>query len=94
MLSFIIKEAKKLNYADKKSLNKNKTILDIVNVETNKTENTEEINALNIGGNSISEHQKIAHAFNKYFLTTAESINSKQNQLSSHNSDNTTPFII
>jgi len=55
----VIKEAKKLNYADKKSLNKNKTIWDTVNLETNKTENTKEINALNIDGNQISDHQEI-----------------------------------
>jgi hypothetical protein len=64
--------------------------LDIVNLKTNKIENTEEINTLNIGGNSISGHQKIANAFNKYFLTVSKSINTKQNELSSHNSDNTT----
>jgi len=32
ILSFAIKEAKKLYYADKNSLNKNKTIWDIVNL--------------------------------------------------------------
>jgi hypothetical protein len=47
ILPVVIKEAKKLLYADKilkKSLNKNKTIWDIVNLETNKTGNTEKIN--------------------------------------------------
>jgi hypothetical protein len=70
ILSAVIKEAKKLNYADKikKSLNKNKTIWDIVNLETNKTGNTENINTLNIDGNSISDSQEIANAFNKYFF--------------------------
>jgi hypothetical protein len=60
ILSVVIKEAKKLNYADKtkKSLNKNKTIWDPVNLETNKTGNTAKINTLNIDGNSISEHQR------------------------------------
>jgi hypothetical protein len=53
----------------KKSLNKDKTIWDIVNLETNKTRNTEKINTLNIVGNSISNHQEIANALNKYFLT-------------------------
>jgi len=86
-------EAKKLNYADKikKSLNKNKTIWDIVNLETNKTGNTEKINTLNLDGNSIGDrHQEIANAFNKYLLTIAKSINTKQNEPSSHNLDNTT----
>jgi hypothetical protein len=79
ILSAVIKEAKKLNYADKikKSLNKNKPIWDILNLETNKTGNTEKINALNIDGNSISDLQEIANAFNKYFLTIAKTINSK-----------------
>jgi hypothetical protein len=82
ILSAVIKEAKKLNYVDKikkKSLNKNKTIWDIVNVETNRTGDTEKINTLNIDGNSISDCQEIANAFNKYFLTIAKSINTKQN---------------
>jgi len=68
--------------------------LHIVNLETNKTCNTEKINTLSIDENSISDHQEIANAFNKYFLTVAKSINLKQNELSSHNIDNTTPFTI
>jgi len=51
------------------------------------------INTLNIHGNSISDHQEIADAFNKYFLTVATSVNTKQNELSSHNIDNTTPSL-
>ena len=80
ILSVVIKEAKKLNYADKikKSVNKNKTVWDIVNLETNKTGNAEEINTLKIGGNTINDHQEIANAFNKYFLTVAENINMKK----------------
>jgi hypothetical protein len=94
ILSVVIREAKKLNYADKikKSVNKNKTVWDIVNLETNKTGNTEEINTLKIDGNTISDHQEIADAFNKYFLMVAKNINMKQNTLSSHNLDNTTPI--
>ena len=67
ILSAVIKEAKKLNYADKikNSLNKNKTIWNIVNMETNNTGNTEKINTLNVDGNSISDRQEIANAFNK-----------------------------
>jgi len=87
-------EAKKLNYAEKikKSLNENKTIWDIVNLETNKTGNTEKINTLYLDGNSISDCQEIANTFNKYLLTIAKSINTKQNELSCHNLDNTTPL--
>jgi hypothetical protein len=73
-------------------VNKNKTVSDTVNLETNKTGNTEEINALKIDGNTISDCQEIANAFNKYFSTVAENINMKQNALCSHNSDNTTPI--
>jgi UDP-N-acetylmuramyl tripeptide synthase len=73
-------------------LNKNKTIWDIVNLETNKTGNTEKINNLNTDGNLISDHQDIENAFNKYFLTKVKSINTKQNEHSSHNSDNTNPL--
>jgi hypothetical protein len=53
ILSVVIKEAKKLHYTDKikKSLNKNKTIWDILNLETSKAGNTEKINNLNIDGN-------------------------------------------
>jgi hypothetical protein len=72
-------------------LNKNKTIWNTVNLKTNKTGNTEKINTLNIDGSSISDRQEIANALNKYFLTTAKSINTKPNELSSHNVDNTTP---
>jgi hypothetical protein len=43
-------------------------------------------------GSSISDHQEIANAFNKCFLTIAKSINTKQNELSFHNIDNTTPL--
>jgi hypothetical protein len=70
-------------------LNKNKTICNTVNLETNKTRNIEKINTLNIDGNSISNHQEITNALNKYFLAIAKSINTKQNELSSHNLDNT-----
>jgi len=89
-----MKEAKKLNYADniKKSLNKKKTIWDTANLETNKNGTTEKINTLNIEENSISDSQETANAFNKYFLNAAKSNNTKQNELSFHNLDNTTPL--
>ena len=34
-------------------------------METNNTGNTEKINTLNVDGNSISDRQEIANAFNK-----------------------------
>ena len=57
ILSVVIKEAKKLDYAKKikKSVNKNKTVWDIVNLETNKTGNTEEIDTLKVDGNIIRD---------------------------------------
>ena len=69
----------------KKSVNKNRTVWDIVNLETNKTGNAEEINTLKIDGNTISDHEELANAFNKYFLTVAENINMKQNAPGSQN---------
>jgi hypothetical protein len=94
ILSAVVKEAKKLHYADKikKSLNKIKTIWDIVNLETNKTGNTDKINTFNLDGNLTSDRQEIANTFNKYFLNIPKSINTKQNEHSSHNLDNTTPL--
>jgi len=74
----------------KKSFNKNKTIWDIVNLETNKNDNTERIDNLYLDGNTISDCQEMANAFNKYFLNIAKSINSKQNKPSSHNPQNIT----
>ena len=38
----------------------------MVNLETNKTVDTEKISTLNIDGNSISDRQEIANVFNKY----------------------------
>ena len=87
-------EAKKLNYEDKikKASNKNKTIWNIVNIESNKTGNTDKINTLNINGIPISDCQKMANEFNKYFSTIAKSINTKQNKLSPYNVNNTTQY--
>jgi hypothetical protein len=94
ILSIVIKEAKKLNNAEKikKSVNKNKTVWDIVNLETNKTGNTEEIDTLKIDVNIIRDRQEIANVFNKYFLTVAKNINKKQNTPSYQIMDNTIPL--
>jgi hypothetical protein len=58
ILSEVIKEAKKLKYADKisKSSNKNKTIWDIVKLETNKTRNTGKTSILNVQGTPVRNH--------------------------------------
>jgi hypothetical protein len=41
-------------------VNKNKTVWDIVNLETNKAGNTEEINDTKIDGNTISDPQRVS----------------------------------
>jgi hypothetical protein len=71
ILSTVIKEAKKLYYEEKikRSENKNKTVWNIVNLETNKTDNKEEINTVKVDGHIIRNRQEIANAFNRYFLT-------------------------
>jgi hypothetical protein len=58
-------------------VNENKTVWDIVNIQTNKTGNTEDINNLKMDRNTIIDHQEIVNAFNKYFLTVAKNINKK-----------------
>jgi hypothetical protein len=94
ILSSVVREAKKLKFANKinKSLNKNKAIWDIVKLETNKTRNTDKTITLNIEGTPVSNHKDIANEFNKYFLSIAKNINTKYNELSSHNPDNLTPL--
>jgi Notch-like protein len=73
-------------------LNKNKTIWDIVKLETNKTGNTVKATTLNIDGTSVTKHQEIAYELNKYFLSIARNINTKQNDLNFYKLDNTTPL--
>jgi hypothetical protein len=94
ILSAVTKEAKKLNYADKikKASNKNKTIWNIINLESNRTCNTIKISTLNINGFPISDCQKMANEFNKYFSTIAKSINTKQNKPSPYIVGNSTPL--
>jgi hypothetical protein len=59
-LSVVIKEAKKLNYAEKIKLssNKKRTIWDIVKLENNKAGNNERINYLSVEGNIIKKIDK------------------------------------
>ena len=71
-------------------MNENKTVWDIVNLETNKTGNTEEINTLNVDGNIIRDRNEIANFLNKYFSTVAKNVNEKQNKPSYQDSGNTT----
>jgi hypothetical protein len=78
----------------KKASNKNKPIWNIINLESNKICNTDKINTLNINGFAISDCQKMANEFNKYFSTIAKSINTKQNKPSSYIVGNTTPPLL
>ena len=65
ILSKVIKEAKKLKYDNKiqNSKNKNKTIWDIVKLETNKGPNNEKICTLKVDGKWIREKQEIVEFF-------------------------------
>jgi hypothetical protein len=86
----------RLKYDSKiqKSNNQNKTVWDIVKLETDKTTKNENICRLNIDGKLTSNHQEIADTFNKHFLSVPESINIKNNHASSiNNMDNTMPIL-
>jgi tRNA nucleotidyltransferase/poly(A) polymerase len=77
ILSSVIREAKRRHYADQivKATNNNlKKIWNIINQESNRTGTATKISALNVNGDHISEPQKIANEFNKYFITMAKSI--------------------
>ena len=63
-----------------------------INLESNKTCNTDKINTLNINGFPISDCQKMANEFNKYFSTTAKSVNTKQNKPSPNIVGNISPL--
>jgi len=93
ILSTVIKEAKKLNYADKikKAPNKNKTIWNIINIESNKTDSSNTNKALNINGTLINDGQKMANEFSEYFSSIARNITTKLNKHSPDKSDNMTP---
>jgi hypothetical protein len=56
-------------------MNENKTIWDILKLQTNKTGNSDKAITLNTDGTSVSNHQELANQFNKYFLSIVKSIN-------------------
>ena len=62
----------------KKSNNQNKTIWNVVKLETDKTTKNENICRLNIDGKLTSNHQETVDTFNKHFLSGAKSINTKK----------------
>ena len=86
-------EAKKLNFADriKKALNKNKKIWNTINIESNKTDCSNTIRALNINGTLTNDGQTMANGFNEHFSSIARNITTKLNKHSSDKSDNKTP---
>ena len=90
ILSAVIREAKKITYADKieKASNKNKEIWHIVQQETNKTKTAEKINTLNVNGVPIRNCEKKANAFNAYFTTIATNINAKHTNFNQYIVDN------
>jgi len=61
----------------KSQVAKNKTVWNIIKLETGKKITNEDTHVLNIEGNITSKHQVIADAFNNYFLSAAEKINNK-----------------
>jgi hypothetical protein len=72
ILSSIINEAKKLTYSSKikKSITPNKTLWDIIKMETGKTNSTKNdiIDKLQIGDELVNDYKIFAETFNKYFL--------------------------
>jgi hypothetical protein len=97
ILSSIINEAKKLAYSSKikKSIIPNKTLWDIIKMETGKTNSTKNdiIDKLQIGDELVNDYKIIAETFNKYFLAIAETIavNNNFNACSTNNGYITTP---
>ena len=83
ILSAVVNEAKKLTYNNKikKSINLNKTIWDIVKMETGKTNSTKNdlIDKLQFGDKLENDHKKIAETFNIHFTSIAETIAAKNN---------------
>jgi hypothetical protein len=74
-----MKEAKSLNYNStiQKSSDKNKTVWNMIKLETGKEITNEDTCVLNIEGNITSKHQGIADAFSNYFLSASEKNNYK-----------------
>jgi hypothetical protein len=78
-LSSLTAETKRTFY-DKKisdSNNKMKTIWDIVNSESGRNNKGKEILKINIDGKVISNHKIISNSFNTYFLTIADTVREK-----------------
>jgi hypothetical protein len=63
----------------KKSNNKNKTLWDIIKLETGKRHTSNEMNMPNIKGRLSNNHQDIAEAFNKHFISIPDKINKNNN---------------
>jgi hypothetical protein len=95
----VIKKAKCMEY-DKlilNSHNKIKTTWNIINKESGRKNNSNNIQALDVDGKKIIDHQSIVETFNEYFVTTAENI-SKQiryshRHVNNNDADNHIQFI-
>jgi len=83
ILSAVVNEAKKLTYNNKikKSTNPDKTIWDIVKMETGKTNFTKNdiIDKLKLGDDLDNDYKKIAETFNIHFTSVADTIATKHN---------------
>jgi hypothetical protein len=70
----VIKRAKHMEY-DKlilNSLNKIKTMWNIINKESGRKNNSNNIQAIDVDGKEIIDQQSIAETVNEYFVTIAE----------------------
>ena len=94
ILSAVINEAKKLTHNNKikKSTNPNKTIWDIVKMETGKTNLTKNdiIDKLKVGDKLENDYKKIAETFNIHFTLITDTIAAKNNP-NTCNTNKTTP---
>jgi hemerythrin-like domain-containing protein len=75
-LTAVIKKAKRMEY-DKlilNSHNKIKTMWNVINKESGRKSNSNNIQALDVDGKKIIDEQSIAETFNEYFVTIAENI--------------------
>jgi hypothetical protein len=95
ILTNVIKEAKRLYYDGKikKSNNKNKTLWDIIKLETCKKHTSNQMNMLNIKGRLSNNHQDTAEAFDKHFISIPDEINKNNNSNKKINVNTAKPLL-
>jgi hypothetical protein len=89
-LTAIIKKAKRMEY-DKlilNSHNKIKTTCNIINKESGRKNNSNNIHALDVDGKKIFDKKSIAETFNEYFVTIAEKIRKQTRYTHMHANNN------